>query len=316
MHFAKSTLHKTLQAIGLVIIAGTTVSCSEAEVAKTEVKPSTTAPAAELSKTQVSSVAATEPKLSVQLWSVKDAMIADFEGTLTKLAAMGFDGVEFAGIFGRFEKNPEGLKVFLNSLGLQASGAHVHFDKFTPENFDTTVSFYQAIGCNYLIIPMDQRAFTVEGAKEVAADLAALQTKLEPFGMRAGYHNHKPEMLGEMGQTPWDVIGMGTNEQVILQQDVGWTEVAGKDPVDMVKAYPGRTVTTHYKASAPEPGNSEDPIIGQDTTDWKALIVANSTIGGTEWLVVEQESYPEGMTPMESVEASLKGLQKILDEMQ
>jgi sugar phosphate isomerase/epimerase len=315
MHFAKTTLSKTFQALSLVFIAGALVSCSEADVAKTEVKQQTTAQEPSVSQVEANQVVPTDPQLSVQLWSVKDAMTADFEGTLTKLAAMGFQGVEFAGIFGRFEQNPEGLKVFLKSIGLKPSGAHVHFDKFTPENFENTVAFYQAIDCYYLIIPMDQRAFTVEGAKEVAADLAALQEQLAPFGMRAGYHNHKPEMLGEMGQTPWDVIGMGTNDQVILQQDVGWTEVAGKDPVDLVKAYPGRTVTTHYKASAPEPGNSEDPIIGQDTTDWKALITANRTIGGTEWLVVEQESYPEGMTPMESVEASLKGLQTILADM-
>ena len=99
---------------------------------------------------------------------------------------------------------------------------------------------------------------------------------------------------------------------MILQQDVGWTEVAGKDPIDFIKAYPGRTITTHYKAAAPEEGNKENPIIGKDTTDWEALIVANRTVGGTLWLVVEQEVYPEGMTPMQSVEASLKGLQKVI----
>ena len=115
-----------------------------------------------------------------------------------------------------------------------------------------------------------------------------------------------------MNKTPWDVIGKGTSHGVILQQDVGWTEVAGKNPVDFVKAYPGRTITTHYKAAAPEEGNKENPILGQDTTDWKALIEANKTVGGTLWLVVEQEVYPEGMTPMQSVEASLKGLQKII----
>jgi sugar phosphate isomerase/epimerase len=159
---------------------------------------------------------------------------------------------------------------------------------------------------------MDKRAFTPEGAKEVAAELEAIQKKLAPHGMHTGYHNHKPEMLGELNKTPWDVIGKGTSHGVILQQDVGWTEVAGKNPVDFVKAYPGRTITTHYKAAAPEEGNKENPILGQDTTDWKALIEANKTVGGTLWLVVEQEVYPEGMTPMQSVEASLKGLQKII----
>lgn len=307
MPHAKSRLSTSFQALSLAIIAGLGVSCSEADQSKS----AAVAPASQM----MNKVVATTPQLSVQLWSIKDAMLADFSGTLTKLAAMGFDGVEFAGIFGKYENDPQGLKGFLAELGLECSGAHVHFDKFSSENFDATVNFYKTVGCNNLIIPMDQRAFTVDGAKEVAADLEALQIKLSPLNLRAGYHNHKPEMLGEMGQTPWDVIGMGTNSQVILQQDVGWTEVAGKDPVAMVKAYPGRTITTHYKASAPEPGNPEDPIIGQDTTDWKALITANKTYGGTHWLVVEQESYPAGMTPMESVEASLKGLQAIIADM-
>lgn len=254
----------------------------------------------------------TEPKLSVQLWSIKDDVAKDFEGTLKQLKAMGFDGVEFAGNFGPYANDPKGLKAFLEKTGLKASGAHVHFDKLSPENFESTVAFYKAIDCRYLIIPMDQRAFTPEGAKEVAAELEAIQKKLEPHGMHTGYHNHKPEMLGEMGKTPWDVIGKSTSHNVVLQQDVGWTEVAGKNPVDFVKAYPGRTITTHYKAAAPDEGNKENPILGKDTTDWKALIAANKTYGGTLWLVVEQEVYPEGMTPMQSVEASLKGLQKII----
>lgn len=257
-------------------------------------------------------VAPTSPQLSVQLWSIKDDVAKDFEGTLKKLADMGFQGVEFAGNFGPYADDPKGLKKFLDKLGLKASGAHVGFDKFSEENFDKTVAFYKAIDCHYLIIPMDHRAFTQEGAKEVAADLEKVQAKLKPHGMHTGYHNHKEEMLGKEGKTPWDVIGTGTSTDVILQQDVGWTEVAGKDPVDFIKAYPGRTITTHYKAAAPEEGNKENPIIGKDTTDWEALIVANRTVGGTLWFVVEQEVYPEGMTPMQSVEASLKGLQKVI----
>lgn len=285
------TLSKTIKALTMAAITSVSVATFAADVAPTS------------------------PQLSVQLWSIKDDVAADFEGTLKKLKAMGFDGVEFAGNFGAYDKDPKGLKAFLDKTGLKASGAHVSFDKLSPENFDATVAFYKAIDCKYLIIPMDKRAFTIEGAKEVAAELQAIQKKLAPHGMQTGYHNHGEEMLGEMGKTPWDVIGINTMHDVILQQDVGWTEVAGKDPIAFIKAYPGRTITTHYKASAPAEGNTEHPIIGQDTTDWKALIEANKTYGGTLWLVVEQESYPKGMSPMQSVEASLKGLQKVIGDM-
>lgn len=259
--------------------------------------------------------APTKPQLSVQLWSVKDAVSADFEGTLKQLKAYGFQGVEFAGNFGKYADDAKGLKEFLDKTGLKASAAHVPFEKLSPENFDKTVAFYKAIDCKMLIIPMDKRAATNEGAKAVAKDLSDIEAKLAPLGMHTGYHNHKAEMLTTDATTPWDVIAKNTPASVVLQQDVGWTEVASKNPVDIVKNYPGRTITTHYKASAPEEGNKEDPIIGKDTTDWKALIVANRTIGGTQWLTVEQEVYPAGLTPMQSVEASLKGLQKEIAEL-
>lgn len=260
--------------------------------------------------TYTQAAAPTQPKLSVQLWSVKDAVSADFEGTLKQLKAYGFQGVEFAGNFGKYADDAKGLKAFLDKTGLKASAAHVPFDKLSAANFDKTVAFYKAIDCNLLIIPMDGRAATLEGAKAVAKDLSDIEAKLAPLGMHTGYHNHKVEMLNTGDSTPWDVIAKNTPESVVLQQDVGWTEVASKNPIDIVKHYPGRTITTHYKAAAPEEGNKENPIIGKDTTDWKALIVANRTIGGTQWLTVEQEVYPDGLTPMQSVEASLKGLQK------
>ncbi|RYY04661.1 MAG: sugar phosphate isomerase/epimerase [Gammaproteobacteria bacterium] len=254
--------------------------------------------------------APTQPKLSVQLWSIKDDVNKDFEGTLKQLKAYGFQGVEFAGSFGKYADDAKGLKAFLDKTGLKASAAHVPFDKLSPENFDKTVAFYKAIDCNMLIIPFDKRANTAEGALEIAKELSAIEAKLAPLGIHTGYHNHKQEMLNTGDTTPWDVIAKNTPASVVLQQDVGWTEVAGKDPVDIIKHYPGRTITTHYKAAAPDEGNKEDPIIGKDTTDWKTLIVANRTIGGTLWLTVEQEVYPAGLTPMQSVEASLKGLQK------
>ncbi len=266
--------------------------------------------------TYAADVVPTSPQLSVQLWSIKDDVVRDFEGTLKKLAAMGFQGVEFAGHFGPYEKDPEGLKAVLEKYGLQSSGAHVPFEKLSPTNFDATVAFYKAIDCTYLIVPIDVRAFTATGARDVAVELDALQKKLAPLGMHTGYHNHQPEMIGDPGNTPWDVIGSNTSHGVILQQDVGWTAAAGKNPVSFVNAYPGRTLTTHYKAAVPGGSNQESAIIGRDSTDWKALLTANTTVGGTLWLVVEQEVYPQGMTPLQSVEASLRGLQAIIADEQ
>jgi sugar phosphate isomerase/epimerase len=268
--------------------------------------------AAFISCSTAADVVPTSPQLSVQLWSVREDVARDFNGTLKNLAAMGFKGVEFAGDFGPYATDPQGLRALLSGLGLQASGAHVPMEQLSPANLDATAAFYQALGTRYLIVPMDMRAFKVESAKAVAAELEVVQQKLTTLGMQVGYHNHKPEMLGEPGHTPWDVIATNTSPSVILQQDVAWTAAAGKNPVDIINAYPGRTVTTHYKAAVPGGGDAQQAIIGDDTLDWKALLQANMTVGGTLWIVVEQEVYPDGMTPLQSVEASLNGLQAIM----
>ncbi|SEN07576.1 Sugar phosphate isomerase/epimerase [Duganella sp. CF517] len=255
--------------------------------------------------------ASTSPLLGVQLWSVKDEVKQDFEGTLDKLAKLGFQGVEFAGEFGKYKADPAGLKAFLRKKGLQCAGAHMRVDQLNAANFKPTTDFYKQLGCDHLIISMDDRAASKDGSTELAKELSALSAKLDAQGMKLGYHNHEVEMLGDKGQTNWDVLAKNTPKNFILQQDVGWTTYAGKDPIDFVKEYPGRTVTTHYKAKFVK-GTEGVSIIGQDKTDWAGLTKAVRSVGGTKWIIVEQEEYPNGMGQLESVAASMRGLQAVL----
>ena len=262
----------------------------------------------------VAQAAPSSPQIGVQLWSVKDEVKQDFEGTLAKIAKLGFQGVEFAGDFGRFGADPAGLKAFLAKTGLKCAGAHTNFDAMSAAKVDATVAFYKAVGCTNLVISMDKRAFEKEGAVEVAKDLTALSAKLKPLGMKIGYHNHKEEMAGADGKATWDIIAKGTPKESIMQQDVGWTTFAGKDPIAIVKRYPGRTVSTHFKPKFAE-GTTGTHIIGQDKTDWAGVTKASRTVGGTQWIIIEQEDYPNGMGQLESVAASMRGLQAVLAKM-
>jgi sugar phosphate isomerase/epimerase len=252
-----------------------------------------------------------EPRLGVQLWSVKDEIKQDFEGTLSKISRLGFQGVEFAGEFGPYKDKPAALKAFMDKHKLQCAGAHVHFDQLSAERFEATTSFYRTLGCDNLVVPMDKRGASTEQSAQMSQELSALSAKLAAKGMRIGYHNHAQEMAGPVGNTPWDVIARGTPQAAILEQDVGWTTFAGKDPVAYVKTYPGRTRITHFKAKLAE-GTSGTPIIGQDKIDWVALTRAVRQVGGTDWIVLEQEEYPNGMGQLETVAASLKGLRAVL----
>ncbi len=255
------------------------------------------------------------PQISLQLWSIKDDLKRDFEGSLRRVAALGFSGVEFAGDFGPYANNPQGLKTLLDQLGLKAAGAHLSMDKLSEKNFYATVAFYQTIGCQNLIVPWDDRIATKNGALQVAKDLREAAIKLRAYGMRTGYHNHHEEMLEVDGKTIWQWIADNTPAEVILQQDVGWTTYAGKNPIDFVRMYPGRTVLTHYKAKLPK-GESGTPIIGKDRIQWKPLYVSNRDIGGTQWLTVEQEEYPNGLSPFDSVKASFDNLRSLIAEVE
>jgi sugar phosphate isomerase/epimerase len=255
------------------------------------------------------------PKLSVQLWSVKEDVKLDFEGTLKEIAGMGFTGVEFAGSFGSFTNDAAGLKQFLDSINLKTSGAHISFEQLNDKNFDKTVNFYHQLGAETLIVGWDERAWHPEGIKEVVALLNKLDKKLMPYGIKTGFHNHDHEFNAYAGETYWDYLAKNTGNNVVLQQDVGWTTYAGKDPVEYVKRYPQRTFTTHYKVRLPEGSKGKLPIIGKDTIDWLALLKANIAHGGTKWLVVEQEEYPNGLTPLEAVALSKEGLDKYIAQL-
>ena len=252
-----------------------------------------------------------KPGVSVQLWSVKDDVKADFVGTLQALADMGFDGVEFAGDFGPYQNNPTGLKAKLAELGLAVSGAHVGFDALRGDKLVATALFHQQLGTPYVIVPWDERAFAADTVDLVAKELTVIAERLAPYGLRVGYHNHAQEMADYGDITFWQYIASNTPESVVLQQDVGWTLVAEKDPVAMVKAYPGRTLTTHFKAPEYETPKGT-PIVGQDGINWLPIYQATAAVGGAKWVVLEQEQYPNGLTPLEAVAATKQGFDSII----
>ncbi len=253
--------------------------------------------------------------IGLQLYSVRADCAKDFDGTLAKVAEMGFEGVEFAG-YHSYAGNAEGLRKKLDQLKLKAEGAHLGAGNFAPEKLKQTVAFHKTLGCKFLILPGDGRYTHPEKSKEYAKWITDLAAALKADGMYTGHHNHTKEFEkapGEVDKTYFDLFAERTSKDVIIQQDCGWTVMAGLDPIAMMKKYPGRMRTTHIKPKLPKNSPAgKKALIGQDVTDWKAVVQACGDIGGTEWLVLEQEDYPDGMSPLEATKASLAGLKKLL----
>ena len=252
--------------------------------------------------------------ISVQLYSVRDVLGKDFDGGLKQIAEMGFDGVEFAG-YGKYAKDPEGLRKKLDELKLQAAATHIGAGSFVGDALKNTISFHKTIGCKFLIVPGDGRFAHPEKSKEYAEFMTKTAEALKAEGLFTGHHNHTQEFAKADGdKTYFDLFAERTSKDVILQQDMGHTMAAKVDPTAIVKKYPGRIKTTHIK-NRPKKDSGKKPFVGEDNFDWKGYITACYEVGGTEWFTLEQEEYPDGKSSLECTKISVDAFKAILKEM-
>ena len=249
--------------------------------------------------------------IAVQLYSVRNDCAKDFDAALAQLAKMGFEGVEFAG-YHSYSGKPKELRKKLDELNLKVAATHIGTGTLRGDAFKQTVEFHQTIGCKFLIVPGDPDFTNPEKSKTLAETFNLIASMLKPLGMSCGYHNHTGEFKKDGDKTFWDLFAERTSKDVILQQDCGWSVAAGQDPVVLMKRYPGRMKTTHFKPTVIGGDKTKKAILGQDSVDWAAVLAGCIEFGGTEWITVEQETYPDGKSPMECTEMSLQGMKKIM----
>jgi sugar phosphate isomerase/epimerase len=260
----------------------------------------------------LSALAATKKlPIALQLYSVRDDCKKDFDATLAEVAKMGFDGVEFAGYYQYGEKAKE-LRAKLDSLNLKVAATHIGTGSFRGDALKRTIEFHQTIGCKFLIVPGDGDFTNSEKSKALAELFNQTAATLKPLGMACGYHNHTGEFKKDGDKTFWDLFAERTTKDVVLQQDCGWSAAAGYNPVELMKRYPGRMKTTHFKPTVVGDDKSKKGILGQDSVDWAAVLAGCIEFGGTEWITLEQEAYPDGKSPMECTAMSFAALKKLV----
>lgn len=255
--------------------------------------------------------AAKGPRVGVQLYSVRGDCQKDFDATLAQVAAMGFQGVEFAGYY-NYNGKPTELRKKLDDLNLKGFSTHIGTNNLRGDDFKKAIEFHQIIGCKFLIVPGDGDFTNPEKSKALADTFNQAAEVLKPMGMACGYHNHKHEFEKHDGKTYWDLFAERTTNDVVLEQDCGWTAAAGLVPADLVRRYPGRTKVTHFKPTVVGDDKTKKAIFGQDSVEWVPTLAACRKVGGTEWLIIEQEVYPDGKSPMDCTRESLAGLKMIL----
>src|SRR5256885_15948331 len=88
--------------------------------------------------------------IALQLYSVRHECEKDLPGVLKAVAAMGYDGVEFAGYYGR---TAEELRRLLDDNGLRCAGTHTGLNTILGDELPKTIEFNPTMGNPYLIVP-------------------------------------------------------------------------------------------------------------------------------------------------------------------
>lgn len=237
--------------------------------------------------------------VAIQLYSLRDVAPKDVPGTLRKVAAMGYQGVEFAGYY---DLAGDTLRRMLDDCGLRCAGAHTGLDSLEADAFDKTAAINKTLGTDRLIVPgadLQNLSYTINR-------LNAAHARAKKCGMRVGYHNHTHEFDLENGTTKFDRIFAETPSDFLVQLDIGWATCAGQNVPAILRKYATRIETVHVKEYS---RTNEKAAVGEGTVPWNALFEILEKETAVQWYIVEQEKFAVG--PMESVKTCIANIRKM-----
>jgi sugar phosphate isomerase/epimerase len=237
-----------------------------------------------------SAASATTIPVGLELYSVRDSLKQDPDGTLRAVAKMGYQAVEFyAPYFEWTETEAKQTRKLLDDLGMRCYSTHNDADYFNAKNIDRAREYNVILGSKYVVLAWSDPKTGVEGWKAIADTLNSAADTLAPSGLKTGYHNHQAEFTGAPGTRPIEIIAKNTKPSVMLQLDVGTCLEAGADPVAWIRANPGRIRSIHCKEWSRDPGKGYKVLFGEGVADWKGIFQAAESVGGVEYYLIEQE---------------------------
>ena len=243
-------------------------------------------------------------KVGLQLYTVRDQMKADFEGTLARVAEIGYQEVEFAGYFNH---SPADVRAILDRHGLSAPSTHV--GDTSPDAWKASLDAAHAIGHEYIVVPWipQEKRMTLDGWKQVAAEFNRAAQAAHDAGVQFAYHNHDFEFPKMEGQVPYDILLQTTDPKLVqLEIDLYWITKAGQDPLTYFARWPGRVPLVHVKDSAGAPEHKMADV-GQGKIDWKRIF-AKQDQAGIKHFFVEHDQPPQ---PFQDIAASYNYLKNL-----
>lgn len=244
--------------------------------------------------------------IGLELYTVRNQLKADFDGTLAKVAAIGYKEVEFAGYF---DHTPAQVKAALAKNKLSAPAAHVQLIMMQG-NWEKTVEIARAIGHRYLVLaylPPSERK-SLDDYKRLAETLNRAGETCRKAGLQLAYHNHSFEFEALAGEIPYDVLLKATDAKLVkMELDLYWIIKAKQPPETYFARYPNRFRLVHVK----DMDNTAKQFfteVGRGVMDFKRLL-AQAKKAGVEHYFVEQDECPG--PPFDSIQISFDYLRRL-----
>ena len=254
-------------------------------------------------------------KVGLQLYTVRDLMKNDFDGTIAKVAQTGYKEVEFAGYFGH---TGEQVRAACDKNGLAAVSTHIQYDEL-DDKFPSVIETSKVIGLKYIVCPWIPEAQRVPTWKKAAAKFNHCGEQTKKAGIQFAYHNHWFEFLPVDGKLPYDELLKECDGNLVkMEMDLCWITAAGADPLKYFARYPGRFPLVHVKdlktlpkitaGGAQNYGDTVDLTeVGSGIIDWKKIF-AHSQQAGIKHYIVEHDHPKE---PLESIKKSYEYLSEL-----
>ncbi len=241
--------------------------------------------------------------IALQPYTIRDELQQDYLGSLTKVADIGYQGVELG-------PPPAGISIaqfkqHLDQIGLQVIGSHAKIEQLTND-LDAQIDYLHQVGGRYIGLSyrFDSRQQVLEAAERFNQIGATCRTR----GIQFLYHNHNWEFIKFDGEYALDLLLGATDPDLVkLELDTYWVKRGGEEPVEYLRRLHGRCPLLHIKDM--EPGEEQFfAEIGEGVLDFDAIF-REAEAAGTEWLVVEQDACRR--PPFESIAISYHNLQKM-----
>jgi sugar phosphate isomerase/epimerase len=244
--------------------------------------------------------------VGLQLYTVRGELAADFEGTLARVAALGFREVEFAGYH---KRAPAEVRAALKRHHLRAPSAHVSTAELRGP-FEQSIEAAKLVGHDYLVlgyVPAEERR-SLDDYKKLADLLNRAGRLARQAGLRFAYHNHDFEFETLEGQTPYDLLLALTDaREVELELDLYWISKAGRRPLEYFAKHPGRFPLLHVKDMDATPRRFFAEV-GRGVIDFKSIFAQSRKAGVRHYFVENDE--PAG-SPFESLRVSFEYLRRL-----